>query len=165
MVIHTVKGSSIVNEADVFLQLPCFLYHPPTVGNLISGSSAFSKSSLNVWKFSVHILLKPGSKDFERNRRYASASVCTAIGQGGSALLGSGRPGLAVACSRLVLAGRLEPQSVSSLLPPEEAGLPTRSQGQSLGFLQPSGKPCWGASQQRCLLPPALVLRAEVLHV
>ena len=54
VVIHTVKGFSIINEADVFLEFPCF-YDPEDVGNLISGSSAFSKSSLNIWKFSVHI--------------------------------------------------------------------------------------------------------------
>ena len=66
-VIHTVKGFSIVNEADVFLELPCFLHEPTNVGNLISGSSAFSKSSLNIWKFSVHILLKPNMEDFERD--------------------------------------------------------------------------------------------------
>ena len=58
-VIHTVKSSSVVNEADVFLEFSCFFYDPADVGNLISGSSAFSKSSLNIWKFSVHILLKP----------------------------------------------------------------------------------------------------------
>jgi len=60
VVIHTVKGFSIVNEAevDVFLELSCFLYDPMDVGNLISGSSAFSKPSLNIWKFSVHVLLK-----------------------------------------------------------------------------------------------------------
>ena len=62
LVIHTVKGFGIVNKAeiDVFLELSCFLYDPVDVGNLISGSSAFSKSSLNIWKFTVHILLKPG---------------------------------------------------------------------------------------------------------
>ena len=67
IVIHTVKGFSIVNEAnvDVFLEFPCFLYDPADVGNLISGSSAFSKSSLNIWKFLVHILLKSSLKDFE----------------------------------------------------------------------------------------------------
>ena len=67
VVIHTVKGSSIVNEAgvDVFLELICFLCNPTDVGNLISGSSAFSKSSLYIWKFSVHMLLKPGLKDFK----------------------------------------------------------------------------------------------------
>ena len=59
VVIHTVKGSSVVNEADVFPEFSCFFYDPADVGNLISGSSAFSKSSLNIWKFSVHILLKP----------------------------------------------------------------------------------------------------------
>ena len=67
VVIHTVKGFSIVNEAevDIFLEFPCFLHDPINVGNLISGSSAFSKPSLCIWKFSVHILLKPSLKDFE----------------------------------------------------------------------------------------------------
>ena len=67
LVIHTVKGSNIVNEAegDDFLEFPCFLYDPTDVDNLISASSAFSKSSLNIQKFSVHILLKPNLKDFE----------------------------------------------------------------------------------------------------
>ena len=60
--IHTVKGFGIVNKAkvDVFLELSCFFDDPADVGNLISGSSAFSKSSLNMWKFVVHVLLKPG---------------------------------------------------------------------------------------------------------
>ena len=60
--IHTVKAFGIVNKAeiDVFLKLSCFFHDPEDVGNLISGSSAFSKSSLNIWKFVVHILLKPG---------------------------------------------------------------------------------------------------------
>ena len=65
VVIHTVKGFSVVNGADVSLEFPCFLYDPMNVGNLISGSSAFSTSSLYIWKFSVHILLKPGLKDIE----------------------------------------------------------------------------------------------------
>ena len=65
VVIHTVKGFSVINEADVFLEFSCFFYDPADVGNLISGPSAFSKSSLYVWKFSVHILLKPSLKDFE----------------------------------------------------------------------------------------------------
>ena len=60
VVIHTVKGFGIVNKADVFLEFSCFFDDPADVGNLISGSSAFSKFSLNIWKFSVHILLKPG---------------------------------------------------------------------------------------------------------
>ena len=64
-VIHTVKGFSIVSEADVFLEFSCFLYDPTDVGNLISGSSAFSKSSLNIWKFLVHILLKPSLEVLE----------------------------------------------------------------------------------------------------
>ena len=60
--IHTVKGFGIVNkeEIDVFLKLSCFFDNPVIAGNLISGSSAFSKSSLNIWKFTVHVLLKPG---------------------------------------------------------------------------------------------------------
>ena len=67
VVIHTVKGFSIVNEAevDVFLEFSCFFYDAADVSNLISGSSAFSKSSLNIWKFSVHVLLKPGLENFE----------------------------------------------------------------------------------------------------
>ena len=67
VVIHTVKGFSVVNEADSFLEFSCFFYDPTNVGNLISGSSAFSKPSLYIWKFSVHILLKPSLKDFEHN--------------------------------------------------------------------------------------------------
>ena len=68
VVIHTVKGFGIVNKAeiDVFLELSCFFIDPADVGNLISGSSAFSKSSLNIWKFLVHVLLKPGLENFER---------------------------------------------------------------------------------------------------
>ena len=62
---HTVKGFGIVNEADVFLELSCFFDDLTNVGNLISGSSAFSKSSLNIWKFTVHILLQPGLENFE----------------------------------------------------------------------------------------------------
>ena len=65
--IHTVKGFGIVNKAeiDVFLELSCFFYDPADVGNLISGSSAFSKTSVNIWKFMVHVLLKPGLENFE----------------------------------------------------------------------------------------------------
>ena len=67
LVIHTVKGFGIVNKAeiDVFLKLLCFFYDPTDVGNLMSGSSAFSKSSLNIWKFLVHILLRPRLENFE----------------------------------------------------------------------------------------------------
>ena len=66
-VTHTVKGFGIVNKAevDVFLEIFCFLDDPMDVGNLISGSSAFSKSSLNIWKFMVHLLLNPGLGNFE----------------------------------------------------------------------------------------------------
>ena len=65
--IHTVKGFSIVNEAEVyvFLEFSCFFYDSADVGNLISGSSAFSKTSLNIWKFTVHVLLKPDLENFE----------------------------------------------------------------------------------------------------
>ena len=61
LVIHTVKGFGIANKAetDIFLEFTCFFDDPMDVGNLISGSSAFSKSSLNIWKFTVHVLLKP----------------------------------------------------------------------------------------------------------
>ena len=63
IVIHRVKGFGIVNKAeiDVFLELSCFFHDPSDVGNLISCSSAFSKTSLNIWKFTVHVLLKPGA--------------------------------------------------------------------------------------------------------
>ena len=73
VVIQTVKGFGIVNKAeiDVFLELSCVFDHPTDVGNLISVSSAFSESSLNIWKFTVHLLLKPGLENFE----YYFASV------------------------------------------------------------------------------------------
>ena len=65
--IHTVKGFSVVNELEVddFLEFSCFFNDPMDVGDLISHSSAFSKSSVNIWKFMVHVLLKPSLKDFE----------------------------------------------------------------------------------------------------
>src|SRR5574342_433824 len=67
IMIHTVKGFGIVNEAeiDIFLELSCFFDDPADVGNLISGSSRSSKTSLNIWKFAVHVLLKPGLENFE----------------------------------------------------------------------------------------------------
>ena len=65
VVIHTVRGFGIVNKADVFLELSCFFNHPMDVGNLISGSSAFSKISLNIWKLIVPVLLKPGLENFD----------------------------------------------------------------------------------------------------
>ena len=67
IVIHRVKSFGMVNKAeiDVFLELSCFFDDPVDVGNFISGSSAFSKTSLNIWKFSVHVLLKPGLENFE----------------------------------------------------------------------------------------------------
>ena len=74
IVIHTVKGFDIVNKTEivVFLELSCFFGDPVVVGNFISGSSAFFKTSLNIWKFMVHILLKPGLENFE----YYFASIC-----------------------------------------------------------------------------------------
>ena len=67
VVIHTVKGFGVVNKAevDVFLELSCFFNDPEDVSNLISGSSAFSKTSLTIWNFTVHVLLKPGLENFE----------------------------------------------------------------------------------------------------
>ena len=67
VVIHIVKDFGIVNKAqvDIFMELSCFFNDPADVGKLISGSSAFSKSSLNIWKFMVHVLLKPGLENFE----------------------------------------------------------------------------------------------------
>ena len=69
VVVHTVKGFGIVNKAeiDVFLELSCFFHNPVDVGNLISGSSAFSKISLNIWNFTVHLLLKPVLENFEHH--------------------------------------------------------------------------------------------------
>ena len=69
IVIHTVKGFDIVNKAeiDVFLELSCFFDDPADAGNLIFGSSAFSETSLNIWKFTVHELLKPGLENFEHH--------------------------------------------------------------------------------------------------
>ena len=65
--LHTVKGFCVVNEAeiDIFLEFSCFLHDPADIGNLISGSPAFSKTSLNIRKFTVHVLLKPGLENFE----------------------------------------------------------------------------------------------------
>ena len=67
IVIHTVKGFGIVNKAeiDIFLELSCFFNDPADVGNLMSGSSAFSKTSLTIWKFTIHVLLKPALENFE----------------------------------------------------------------------------------------------------
>ena len=67
VVIHTVKDFGVVNKAeiDVFLELSCFFNDPMDAGNLISGSSAFSETSLSIWKFTVHVLLKPGLENFE----------------------------------------------------------------------------------------------------
>ena len=80
--IHTVKGFGVVNKAeiDVFLELSCFIDDPTEVGNLISGSSAFSKSSLNIWKFMVHVLLKPGLENFEHHFARVILLACPIIG-------------------------------------------------------------------------------------
>ena len=81
IVVHTVKGFDIVNKAeiDVFLELPCFCDDPADVGNLISGSSAFSKTTLNIWKFMVHILLKPGLENFEHYLRACAAVAAKSL--------------------------------------------------------------------------------------
>ena len=80
IVIHKVKGFGIVKKAeiDVFLELSCFFHDPADAGNLISGSSAFSKTSLNIRKFAVHILLKPGLENFER---YSNVSLALLLMQ------------------------------------------------------------------------------------
>ena len=77
VIIHTVKGFGVVNKAevDVFQELSCFFYDPVDAVNLISGVSAFSKSSLNIWKFLVHVLLKPDLEDFEQLACEMSAIV------------------------------------------------------------------------------------------
>ena len=67
VMIHTLKGFSVLSEADISPELPCFLHDPVNVGNLISGSSPFSKPSWDNWKFSVHIMLKPSMQDFKHD--------------------------------------------------------------------------------------------------
>ena len=78
VVIHTVKGFGIVNKAemDVFLELSCLFDYPTDIGHLISGSSAFSKSTLNIWNFMVHVLLKPGLKDFSKSKNMLGLFAC-----------------------------------------------------------------------------------------
>ena len=68
VVIHTVEGFGVINKAevDIFLELSCFFEYPTDAGSLNSGSTAFSKSSLNIWKFTVHVLLNPGLEKFEQ---------------------------------------------------------------------------------------------------
>ena len=78
VVIHTVKDFSVVNEADVLLEFPCFFLYPMKAGNLIFGSSAFSKPCLDIWRFLVHVLLKPCLKYFEHN--HARKRVVTFFG-------------------------------------------------------------------------------------
>ena len=92
VVIHTVKGFGVVNEAeiDIFLEFSCFFYDPTDVGNLISGSSAFSKSSLNIWTFSVHVLLKPAAAAAAKLLQ-SCPTLCNPID---SSPLGSSVPGI-----------------------------------------------------------------------
>ena len=80
IVIHTIKCFNVVNEAEVyvFLEFSCFFYDPADVGNLISGSSAFSKTSLNIWKFMVHILLNLGLENFGHYFTSRVVSACNA---------------------------------------------------------------------------------------
>ena len=81
VLIHIVKGFGVVNKAevDVFLELSCFFYDPVDVGNLISGSSAFSKTSLNIWKFTVHVLLSPGMEDLEHYFACVWVQLCGSL--------------------------------------------------------------------------------------
>ena len=100
VVIYTVKGSGIINKAeiDVFLELSCFFDDPTDVGNLISGFSAFSKSSLNIWKFMVHVLLKLGLENFE----HYFASMWKKESESHSVMSSSLRPhGLYSSCNSL----------------------------------------------------------------
>ena len=92
IVIHTVKGFDIVNKAevDVFLKLSCFFDDPEDIDNLISGSSAFSKTSLNIWKFMVHVLLKPGLENFEHY--FTSVCCCCCCCKVNSVVSDSVRP-------------------------------------------------------------------------
>ena len=85
LVTHTVEGFGIVNKAeiDVFLELSCFFHDPADVGNLISGSSAFCKSSLNIWKFTVHVLLKPGLEAVAATAQELQMSYPTSKVRGG----------------------------------------------------------------------------------
>ena len=80
VVTHTVKGFGLVNKADVFLELSCFFDDPTDVDNLISGSSVFCKSTLNIWKFMVHILLKPDLENFSITLLACEMSVMLAVG-------------------------------------------------------------------------------------
>ena len=81
IVSHTVIGFGIVNKAeiDVFLELSCFFHDPADVGNLISGSSAFSKTSLTIWKFMVHVLLKPGLENFKHYFQFSRSVVSDSL--------------------------------------------------------------------------------------
>ena len=81
IVIHTVKGFNVVNEGeiDVFLEFPCFFCDLVDVGNLISDLPDFSKTSLYIWKFSVHVLMKPGLKDFEHNFQVSSVQSLSCV--------------------------------------------------------------------------------------
>ena len=81
VMIHTVKGFNIVNETEVdaFLEFSCLFYDPVDLGSLISGSSAFSKSSLTIWKFSIHVLLKPSMKDFDITFLACEMSDCMVV--------------------------------------------------------------------------------------
>ena len=110
VVIYTVTGFSIVNEAevDVFMEFPCFFSDPMDDGNLISGSCSFSKSSLYVWKFLVHVLLEPSLKDSEHYRGGSDGKESTCnVGDLGS-ILGFGRsPGDGTATHSSILAWRI----------------------------------------------------------
>ena len=81
IVIHTVKDFGVVNKAEInaFLELSCFFDDPADINNLISGSSAFSKTSLNIWKFSAHVLLKPGLENFAPNKLNLKLSYCMCV--------------------------------------------------------------------------------------
>ena len=95
VVIHTVKGFGVVNKAevDVFLELSCFFYDPTNVSNLTSGSSTFSKSSLNIWKFLVHVLLKPDLEEMATHSSTLAWKIPWTMESGRLQSMGSQRVG------------------------------------------------------------------------
>ena len=116
VVIHTVKGFGIVNEAEVdaFLEIPCFFYDPADVGNLISGSSTFLKSSLYIWKFLVHVLLKPGLKDFENYLQFSSVQSLSRVWLFATPWIAARQASLSITNSRSLLRSLLRESCPSS---------------------------------------------------
>ena len=133
IVIHIVKGFGVVKKAeiDVFLELLCFFDDPADVANLISGSSAFSKSSLNIWKFTLHVLLKSGLENFEHYFTGLVAQDFPGGSDGKASCLHCGRPGLGPWVGKILWRRKWQPTPVL---------LPGKSHGQKKhGGLQSTG--------------------------